>query len=76
MTISDYDRRNLNEMWRRTKGEAWEPQNPRHELLERLIAAGYIKRVDGRCGFERFKDAMIAWTDAGRAAMLSEETTA
>jgi hypothetical protein len=72
MAISDYDMRNLREMWRRTKGEAWEPQNPKHELLDRLIAAGYLKRVDGRCGFEAFKDAMIAWTEAGRAAMQVE----
>ena len=71
--ISDCDRRCLVKMWKGTKGEAWEPGNPKHELFDRLIAAGYLKRVDGRCGFERFKESMIAWTNAGREAMEASE---
>ena len=65
------DQRWLKQLWEKTKGKAWEPPDLRHDFFERMIAAGYLKRVDGRCGFEAFKDAMIAWTDAGRAAMRS-----
>lgn len=66
----------LSLLWGYTKGKAWEPKDPRGAFFDRMIAAGYLKRVDGRCGFEAFKDSMIAWTDAGRAAMASREPVA
>lgn len=50
-------------------GRAWEPANPAHSFFDRAIHAGYLRRVDGRFGFERFKDSMVDWTDAGRAAI-------
>lgn len=48
---------------------AWEPANPKHPVVVQLVDAGYLKRVDGRCGFEAFKESMVKWTDAGRAAV-------
>ena len=56
-------------LWQITGGHAWEPPQPQHPLILELIAEGYVKRVDGRCGFERFKDSHLAWTAAARAAL-------
>jgi hypothetical protein len=71
--ISDGEREKLYEVWKLTKGEAWEPPNPRTPVIDRLVGAGYLKRTDGRIGFERIRDGMLAWTDAGRQAMLAIE---
>lgn len=57
-------------LWDHTGGKAWEPREPASPLVLGLIEAGYARRVDGRCGFEKIKDAMLAWTDAGRMAAL------
>jgi hypothetical protein len=59
----------IRKLWGLTKGKSWEPPNPRSQFVEKLIQGGWVKRVDGICGFERFKDSMLAWTDAGRAAL-------
>lgn len=59
----------LRRLYEITGGKAWEPPEPNHPKVVALIDAGYVRRVDGRCGFERFKDSMLAWTDAGRAAI-------
>lgn len=61
-------RATIAELWAKTEGRAWEPPQPRHPLVERLIHQGYARRVDGRCGFEAMKDAMLTWTEAGKAA--------
>lgn len=63
------DREALEKLWNATGGKAWEPPDPQHPKVLELLAAGYVRRVDGRCGFERFKDSMLTWTDAGRAAL-------
>lgn len=67
--LTESERQQLHKVWLRTKGQAWEPPNPRHEMITRLVSEGYLKRVDGRFLFERFKDSMLDWTDAGRQAM-------
>lgn len=51
-----------------TDGKSFEPRDPGSPKVAELIEAGYVRRVDGRCGFERFKDSMLVWTDAGKAA--------
>jgi hypothetical protein len=64
------------EQWRRDKdvlvklhdhaqGKAWEPRQSKHPLLVRLVAAGMLRRVNGRCGFELIPDAMVTFTLAG-----------
>lgn len=58
-----------------TGGKAWEPPEPKSRPVIRLIEDGYVRRVDGRCGFEAFKDAMLTWTDAAHAAFRSEAMT-
>jgi hypothetical protein len=60
----------LRECWRRSPGKAWEPQGgTATPLIRKFIEAGYLRAVDGRCGFEKFKDSMVTWTEAGKAAM-------
>lgn len=56
-------------LWDRSQGQAWEPPNPEHPSVLKLIEDGWLRRTDGRCGFERFKDSMLAWTPAARAAL-------
>jgi hypothetical protein len=58
------------DLYRRTNGGAWEPRDPNHPAILELITSGYLRRVDGRCGFERFKDSMCAWTDAAKALFV------
>ena len=61
-------------LWDRSKGKAWEIQDARAPQLETLISAGWVKKVDGRCGFELLKDAMLAWTEPAKAyfALVAE----
>lgn len=59
----------LRDLWKQTGGKAWEPKDPSLPLFDEWIKAGYVRRCDMRCGFEAFKDAGIAWTEAGKAAM-------
>ncbi len=60
----------LEKLWRRTSGKGWEPasgtQNP---LIQSAVKKGYLRIVDGRCGFERFKDSHVVWTEAARTAL-------
>lgn len=56
-------------IYARTQGQAFEPRDTQHPEIIRLIAAGYLRRTDGRCGFERFKDSHVAWTPAGHVAL-------
>lgn len=64
----------LRECWRRSGGKAWEPSRIKgHPFFDWATEAGYLKVVDGRCGFEKIKDAMVSWTDAGRIAMTAHD---
>jgi hypothetical protein len=47
----------LAELYARTKGRAWEPRDPCSPGVQWLIAEGYVRKVDGRCGFELMKHA-------------------
>lgn len=44
---------------------AWEPRDPFHPVLNHLVEGGLATRVDGRCGFEMLKDAMVKLTPLG-----------
>jgi hypothetical protein len=50
------------------KNDGWEPQQPYSPTLNELVDKGILRRVDGRCGFERLKDAFVKPTGAGIAA--------
>jgi hypothetical protein len=57
----------LNKLWARTKGEAWEPEcGLRHPFVAALIDGGWVKICTMRCGFEAF-DTGLNWSDAARA---------
>lgn len=51
-------------LYSRSHGQAWEPRDPFTPGCNALVGEGYCRRVDGRCGFEAFKDAMLEWTEA------------
>lgn len=55
-------------LWVRTMGKGWEPPDPQHPLIVDLVENGFLRRTDGRCGFERIRGACVAWTEAGKAA--------
>lgn len=52
-------------------GRGWEPKDTNAPTILWAIEEGYLKRADGRCMFEAFKDSHVTWTLAGRQAMES-----
>lgn len=55
------------QLWERSGGKSWEPPDPQNKHVIWLIDNGFVRRVDGRCGFEAFKDSMLTWTIAAKA---------
>lgn len=49
--------------------QGWQPQDPYRPIFDVAIEGGFLRRVDGRCGFERIKDTHVAWTQAGALAL-------
>ena len=67
----------IHRLWKRAGGKGfcphqdpkWGPpfyQSPRVMLL---VEEGWLRRVNGRCGFEAFPDMCLEWTEVGAAAM-------
>lgn len=48
-----------------SNGESWAPRDPGNPFFDRAVKAGYVVRRDGICIFERIRNAVIAWTEAG-----------
>jgi DNA-binding PadR family transcriptional regulator len=72
MKLTQAEMNTLRQCWLMTEGKAWEPRRGTNSKgIKRLVEAGYIRVVDGRCGFELLKDAMVDWTEAGRAALAA-----
>lgn len=67
--ISDDDLRVLAAIHAKTGGRPWEPPQPRHPFVLRMIEAGMLERRDGRFLFEAFKDSHLAFTEAGAKAV-------
>ncbi len=65
MPISDDDLKTLCAIHRKTGGRDFEPTQPNHPFVLRMIDAGLMERRDGRCMFERIRDAFLAFTEAG-----------
>lgn len=62
----------LDKCWTLSDGKSWEPPSgTSFPLIQRFVAAGFLVVVDGRCGFEALKDAMVRWTQAGRLVMAA-----
>lgn len=59
-------------LWDKTGGVSFEPLDPSAPQVDALIAAGWVRRCDGRCGFELLRDAMLAWTDTAKDVMASD----
>ncbi len=68
------DLRLLRLLFAKNDGNPWEPPSTDHPFFDRAIYAGYLRRVDGRCGFERFKDSHVCFTEAGKAALTRSTT--
>lgn len=64
-TISEADLKVLRAIHVKTEGKSWEPPDPRHPFVLRMLDAGLLERRDGRFMFERFKDSHLAFTEAG-----------
>ncbi|MBO9380307.1 hypothetical protein GG804_26430 [Sphingomonas histidinilytica] len=45
--------------------KGWEPANPNSRAIVEMIDEGLLRRADGRCGFERFKDSHVVPTPLG-----------
>lgn len=58
-------------LYAKTGGRAWEPPDPNEPACQALVDGGWVVRVDGRCGYEMIRDAMLKWTDAAHAAFRS-----
>lgn len=71
MTVfTDKEMRTLKKCFVLGKGKAWEPPSgTKTEFFAKCVSAGYLQIVDGRCGFELIKDAMVTWTEAGKIAI-------
>lgn len=67
--MTDDDRKIMRRLFDRYDTKGWEPQERNHPFIVRAIAAGYLRRLNGRCGFEAFRDSHIAFTEAGAEAM-------
>jgi len=66
-------RRDLLTLYARTNGRAFEPNvGTENATFRRLIEQGYLRLVDGRCGFERIKDGLAQWTEAAHMALFPE----
>lgn len=50
-------------------GHGWEPKDTQAPAIVWAIEEGFLRRLDGRCLFEAFKDSHVGWTLAGRMAM-------
>lgn len=68
----DDDVRVLRTIFSRTGGRPFEPNDRRHPMIARAIAGGYLRWVDGRCGFERFRNSHLAFTDSALLAFSPE----
>nr|WP_312970655.1 hypothetical protein [Brucella intermedia] len=54
--------------------KGWEPRGGTNTpIIRKFVETGYLKVIDGRCGFERLKDAMVTFTEAGRQALKGGE---
>lgn len=62
---SEADLKVLRAIHAKTEGKSWEPPDPRHPFILRMLDAGLLVRRDGRFMFERFKDSHLAFTEAG-----------
>lgn len=59
----------LRDLYKRTEGRGWEPQHPNAPIILAIIHHGFVRRADGRCGFEAMKDSHLTWTQAGHMAL-------
>ncbi len=63
--ISVSDQRTLQRVYGLTGGKSWEPPEPGHVWIERMIRLGALKRADGVFFYERIRDSHVAWTPLG-----------
>jgi cold shock CspA family protein len=71
--ISHDDLQLLKRLWKEYHETPWEPANPYMKFFDRMIEIGFIRRMDGRIGFEKMKDIFIQFTEVGQDAMKQYE---
>lgn len=62
----------LRDLYARTGGKPFDAASDENPTFRRLREQGYIRLVDGRCGFERIKDGLAQWTEAAHTALFPE----
>lgn len=70
--LAEQDFLRLCRVYTRSNGKAFTPRDHRDtaDWADRMIAGGFLRRVNGRCMFEIIPDAMLAFTEAGHRAAL------
>lgn len=51
--------------------DAWEPPDHRHPIINRLVEAGFLRRVKMRCMHEALGEVGVTFTDVAHAAFGS-----
>jgi len=73
MTMADLTDREfeiLKKCWRHSPNQGWEPRGGTNTPnIRKFVEAGYLRVVDGICGFERLKNVMVTWTAPARRLM-------
>lgn len=63
--------KSLANAYEKLEGKSWEPPDMNHLVIQWGIRNGYLQVCDAICGYERIKDCMVRWTDAGRSAIVA-----
>lgn len=53
----------IRRVWKMFGRRAWEPVNPQSNAIKHYVENHVLERVDGRCGFEAFKDSHVKFTE-------------
>lgn len=74
MKLTERELSVLRTCFERFGAKGWEPRGGTNTpIIRKFVETGYLKIIDGRCGFERLKDAMVTFTEAGRTALRERE---
>ena len=49
--------------------KGWEPPDIESAPIAWGVREGYLRVVNGRCGFEIIPNSFVVWTDAGKRVM-------
>lgn len=62
----------LRQLYEKTDGKPFEPKDVWHPFFGAMVKAGLMRRLDGRCGFEAFKNSHVGFTGKGKVFCSAE----